>query len=488
MYKCEIGKKPKYSGLCGKQGCVPGFNRTAEDGSTITGPLNDTCLDTVSAGLPTASVDMDSSELRSGSDHAVHMYWYRRRALFTITLRRRMYGYDEKPHMSRLQGQDPGSTDCEKNLTMFKNDVDTTELGWTAGYLQLHLNMTLNDLKRLKEDSTKVPSTLESQLAKFEQAVTELELCSSANVTDCPGVVETYDKNTAEAIKLLKSSPLPKEEVAIVQAVVAKLKGVIDSNDQDDLDEASEDLNRILVKAKLDPSLGAAVTGPLELIIITARDTLDCKSGYKPITKDLEDLCSAYMRRLQGETAKIAGALEEVFKINDLLGSLPLSKSIAPTLMTINGALTTRGEDLGNATRSLQSSLLPIKDVIEQSPSYKGPKATAVIKMIDDSKKISDKVTACAAPGVDDCDGKMRLARAFGLSASTAVTKTTNEVDSPSVSFFATAEEVKDKLKDLNNLLNRKTPADMTGVCDAVKSSAAAFKKMKGLDPWRLNR
>lgn len=44
MYKCEIGKKPKESGSCGKEGCVPGFNRTAEDGSTITGPLNDTCL------------------------------------------------------------------------------------------------------------------------------------------------------------------------------------------------------------------------------------------------------------------------------------------------------------------------------------------------------------------------------------------------------------------------------------------------------------
>lgn len=234
----------------------------------------------------------------------------------------------------------------KKNLTMFKNDVDTTELGNTAGYLQLHLNMTLNHLRQLKLDSTKVPSALESQLAKFEQAVTDLELCSSANVTDCLGVVETYDKITAEAIKLLKSSPLPKEEVAIVQATVAKLKGAIDNNDQDELGEASEDLNRILVKAKLDPSLGAAVTGPLELITITARVTLVSifllTGGYKLITKDLEDLCLAYMRRLKGETAKIAGALEEVFKINSLLGSLPLSKSIAPTLMTINNALTTR--------------------------------------------------------------------------------------------------------------------------------------------------
>lgn len=61
--------------------------------------------------------------------------------------------------------------------------------------------------------------------------------------------------------------------------------------------------------------------------------------------------------------------------------------------------------------------------------------------------------------------------------------KTTKEVSWPSVSFLVAADEVKDKLKDLNNLLNRKTPADMTGVCDAVMSSAAAFKKMNGVGP-----
>lgn len=189
------------------------------------------------------------------------------------------------------------------------------------------------------------------------------------------------------------------------------------------------------------------------------------------------------MRRLKGETAKIGIALEEVFKINTLLGSLPLSKSIAPTLTTINEALTTRGEDLGNATRSLQSSLLLIRDAIKQSPSYNTAQAKAFIEMIDGSRQVSDKVTACAAPGVDNCDGLRRLTRAFGLSASAAVTKAAKEVDSPSVSFLAAAEEHKVKLKDLNNLLNRKTPADMTEVCDAVKSSADVFLKMKGVGP-----
>lgn len=103
--------------------------------------------------------------------------------------------------------------------------------------------------------------------------------------------------------------------------------------------------------------------------------------------------------------------------------------------------------------------------------------------MIDDSRQVSDKVTACAAPGVDNCDGMRRLTRAFGLSASAAVTKATKEVDSPSASFLAASEEVKEKLKDLNNLLNRKTPADMTEVCDAVKTSADEFMEMADVGP-----
>ncbi|KAG0279252.1 hypothetical protein BGZ95_001841 [Linnemannia exigua] len=189
-------------------------------------------------------------------------------------------------------------------------------------------------------------------------------------------------------------------------------------------------------------------------------------------------------QRLQrGEATKIGLALEEVSKTNTLLSSLPLSKSIAPTLNTVVESSHTRAEDLENATRSLQSSLTRIKDAFKSSPSYNPVKVNNVIKLIDKSQVVSDKLTACAAPGVDNCDGLRRSTRTFGLSASAAVTNLTNEVDAPSDAYLKVSEDVKEKLKDLNHLLNRKTPAEMTDVCEAFKTSVDMFKRLKGAGP-----
>ncbi|OAQ35227.1 hypothetical protein K457DRAFT_133059 [Linnemannia elongata AG-77] len=206
MYKCEIGKKPKESGSCGKQGCVPGFNRTAEDGSTITGPLNDTCLNNclcrsannvcghefpasckldpdmlyTCSGIgeePSSPVLCKGGCMATTREHTCRDCRAKTQDVIdqiptisaALTKNKDINGIT-KVIFPSLVSKLPA---VQTNLTKFKNDDNTSELGWTAGYLQLHLNMTLNDLQRLKLDSTKVPTTLETQLAKFEAAVTE---------------------------------------------------------------------------------------------------------------------------------------------------------------------------------------------------------------------------------------------------------------------------------------------------------------------------
>ncbi|KAF9087995.1 hypothetical protein BGX23_007706 [Mortierella sp. AD031] len=518
MYMCVIGKKPKYSGSCGKLGCVPGFNRTAEDGSLIVGPLNDICLDNCLCRSANAislwkwfpascklepnmlyqcnatGGDPYSPELCLGGcmattrDHTcrdcrdktqdvsdlIQPLWS------ALSASKDINGLS-KVILPNLISKPQG---IKANLIIFKDDVNTTELRKTAGYAQLHLNMTLNILHRLNPQALQLPSGLQKQLEDFEEVVTELELCSSANVTYCPDVFDDYERNAAAAIRLLKSSPLPRDDIAVVEAAVAKLMGIIESNSQEELDEAAEDLNRILVDAKLNPALGTAVSGPLELIIITARDTLDCKnklSGanrFNLITVDLADLCSAYMHRFKGETLWIAQNLER-FRTNPTLGPLPLTKSIIPALTSVNDALITQAPDQGNTTCSLQSALLLIKDAIELSPLLSTAKAEVVTELTGDLRQVSNKLVGCAPEGVDTCEGPRKITRKFGLSASTAVARDVKAVADPSDAYLTAAEDVTVKLRDLTNLLNRKVPADVTDVCEALYRSVDVFEAQR---------
>ncbi|KAG0196951.1 hypothetical protein BGX33_001133 [Mortierella sp. NVP41] len=445
---CVIGKKPKYSGSCGKLGCVPGFNRTAEDGSLIVGPLNDICLDNCLCRSANAislwkwfpascklepnmlyqcnatGGDPYSPELCLGGcmattrDHTcqdcrdktqdvsdlIQPLWS------ALSASKDINGLS-KVILPNLISKPQG---IKANLIIFKDDVNTTELRKTAGYAQLHLNMTLNILHRLNPQALQLPSGLQKQLEDFEEVVTELELCSSANVTYCPDVFDDYERNAAAAIKLLKSSPLPRDDIAVVEAAVAKLMGIIESNSQEELDEAAEDLNRILVDAKLNPALGTAVSGPLELIIITARDTLDCKTP-----------------------------------------------------------------DQGNTTCSLQSALLLIKDAIELSPLLSTAKAEVVTELTGDLRQVSNKLVGCAPEGVDTCEGPRKITRNFGLSASTAVARDVKAVADPSDAYLTAAEDVTVKLRDLTNLLNRKVPADVTDVCEALYRSVDVFEAQR---------
>ncbi|KAF9086250.1 hypothetical protein BGX29_001498 [Mortierella sp. GBA35] len=491
MYMCVIGKKPKYSGSCGKLGCVPRFNRTAEDGSLIvcgnrfpascklepnmlyqcnaTGgdPYSpELCL----GGCMATTRDHTCRDCRDKTQDVSDLI----QPLWSALSASKDINGLSKVILPNLISKPQG---IKANLIIFKDDVNTTELGKTAGYAQLHLNMTLNILHRLNPQALQLPLGLQKQLEDFEEVVTELELCSSANVTHCPDVFDDYERNAVAAIKLLKSSPLPRDDIAVVEAAVAKLMGIIESNSQE-LDEAAEDLNRILVDAKLNPALGTAVSGPLELIIITARDTLDCKSRFNLITVDLADLCSAYMHRFKGETLWIAQNLKR-FRTNPTLGPLPLTKSIIPALTSVNDALITQAPDQGNTTRSLQSALLLIKDAIELSPLLSTAKAEVVTELTEDLRQVSNKLVSCAPEGVDTCEGPRKITRNFGLSASTAVARDVKAVADPSDIYLTAAEDVTVKLRDLTNLLNRKVPADVTDVCEALYRSVDVFEAQR---------
>jgi len=180
-----------------------------------------------------------------------------------------------------LFGEIEGQLDRIKtNLPTFRNDIDPTEYGLTAAYGQLHINATRNILKRLKnnDDHLGLSSSVQTRLDEFQKAIDDVEQCSNVNVTSCPGLVNTYKRDTTAALRLLDATNLDAESKKSIRDAVKTVEDVITSKDQDELDGAAEDLNRILIQAKLDRNLGAPVAGPIDLIIGISTETLDCMS------------------------------------------------------------------------------------------------------------------------------------------------------------------------------------------------------------------
>ncbi|KAG0037230.1 hypothetical protein BGZ83_003496, partial [Gryganskiella cystojenkinii] len=122
----------------------------------------------------------------------------------------------------------------------------------------------------------KQSNSLFSKLDDFQKAINDVEQCSNANITDCPGIPETYKRDTDAAIALLEKTNIDKDSLKAVKDAVKVIEGVQLSKDQDKLDTAAEDLNRILILAKMDQNLGASVAGPNDLIIGVATETIDC--------------------------------------------------------------------------------------------------------------------------------------------------------------------------------------------------------------------
>ncbi|GJJ69335.1 hypothetical protein EMPS_01681 [Entomortierella parvispora] len=517
LYLCK-GKdvEPEYETNCDNEVCGKGFNRTAPDGSTINGALNDTCLgpcvcrstnDVCGLAFPASCAYIKSELYKCSGIGQLPVVSKNCTSGCMVTVRDhtcrdckamidKTTGYitslsatlRNAKGSSSLAGILFGEIEdqlerIKTNLTRFRDDVDPTNYGTIAAYGQLHINATRNILARLKanDDYLGLSSAVQTGLDTFQKAIDDVEQCSSVNVTGCPGMVNTFKRDTTAALALLDGTNLDAESKKSVRDAVATIEGVLTSKDQDKLDEATEDLNRILILAKLDSNLGAPVAGPIDLIIGISTETVNCMFNYSMITEDLSDTCSAYLLRFKGEVSRIAEDFPHLMDGTVLEGA-SFQSAIEDSLRTLARNLHVRSPTVGNDTRSAKIALNALRNLIRETPALNS--AGAAKKVLDEIKNATaaaNRVIACTQ-GTDVCDGLEYILLDIILSIDKEAEKDLMD-KTLSAEHKKAAQDVDEAIAKLADAANKITSDPIARECTNVQAAGDKYKALPDVPP-----